>query len=248
MKRLSLVGLLLVIALLIPSRAYADLTAFFGVNPTPVNRPVRGFAIGAGLLIVGFEFEYANTSDDEVLLAPKLQTYMFNGLVQTPVPIAGMQFYGTAGGGGYREELFDFRETYVGYNIGGGIKMVAGRTAAAAVRLSGVHAEGRVAACESAAVLRGDQPEVLTEGGGTKRKPHPGVRLHVYLSRRTLAAAYIPPTLVMFSLLTPANAPANFLNISCVSGARFCSSVIVLYNTSIGLYSVPATAGSTTTT
>ena len=74
MKRIPLVAPLLLVALLIPSRAYADLTAFLGVNPTPVNRPVRGFAIGAGLLIVGFEFEYANTSDDEVLLAPKLQS------------------------------------------------------------------------------------------------------------------------------------------------------------------------------
>src|SRR4029453_17337817 len=96
---------------LIPSPAYADLTAFFGVNPTPVNRPVRGFAVGAGLLIVGFEFEYANTSDDEVLAAPKLQTYMFNGLVQTPVAIAGMQFYATGGGGGDREALFNTSET-----------------------------------------------------------------------------------------------------------------------------------------
>ena len=57
------------------------------------------------------------------MAAPKLQTYMFNGLVQTPVPIAGMQFYGTAGGGGYRESLFETSETHVGYNIGGGIKM-----------------------------------------------------------------------------------------------------------------------------
>ena len=121
MKRL-LVCLLSTTALLIPSRAYADLTAFLGVNPTPVNRPVRGFAVGAGLLVVGFEFEYANTSDDEVLAAPSLQTYMFNGLVQTPIPIAGMQFYATAGGGGYRESLFDTSETHVGYNIGGGVK------------------------------------------------------------------------------------------------------------------------------
>ena len=112
----------LLFALLIPSAAYADLTAFLGVNPTPVNRPVRGFAVGAGLLIVGFEFEYANTSDDEVLAAPRLQTYMFNGLVQTPVPIAGLQFYATAGGGGYRESLFETSETHVGYNIGGGVK------------------------------------------------------------------------------------------------------------------------------
>ena len=121
MKRIPQVALVL-IALLIPSAAHADLTAFLGVNPTPVNRPVRGFAIGAGLLIVGFEFEYANTSDDEALAAPKLQTYMFNGLVQTPVPIAGLQFYATAGGGGYRESLFDTSETHVGYNVGGGVK------------------------------------------------------------------------------------------------------------------------------
>ena len=122
MKRIPPVASVLLLALLIPSAAYADLTAFLGVNPTPVNRPVRGFAVGAGLLIIGFEFEYANTSDDEVLAAPKLQTYMFNGLVQTPVPIAGLQFYATAGGGGYRESLFDTSETHVGYNIGGGVK------------------------------------------------------------------------------------------------------------------------------
>ena len=30
---------------------------------------------------------------------------MFNGLLQTPIPIAGLQFYGTAGGGAFRETL-----------------------------------------------------------------------------------------------------------------------------------------------
>ena len=122
MNRTGLVTAL-VILLFMPAVAHADITAFLGVNPTPVNRPVRGFSVGAGLLIVGFEFEYANTSDDEVKLAPRLQTYMGNGLVQTPIPIAGMQFYATAGGGAYRETLFDVSETHVGYNIGGGIKM-----------------------------------------------------------------------------------------------------------------------------
>jgi hypothetical protein len=122
MKRLPLVASALLIALLLPSRAYADLTAFLGVNPTPVNRPVRGFAVGAGLLIVGFEFEYANTSEDEAQLGPKLQTYMGNGLLQTPIPIAGMQFYATAGGGVYHESLFEDGETNVGVNVGGGVK------------------------------------------------------------------------------------------------------------------------------
>jgi opacity protein-like surface antigen len=114
---------LLLSVLAIPSNAAADITAFLGVNPTPTNRTAKGFAIGTGLLIVGFEFEYAQSSEDITEGAPSLRTFMFNGLVQTPVPIAGMQFYGTAGGGIYRETLNDNSETNVGVNIGGGVKM-----------------------------------------------------------------------------------------------------------------------------
>ncbi len=109
--------------LLVPSTASADLTAFLGVNPTPTNRSVRGVAVGAGLIIVGFEFEYAHTTEDIATLAPSLRTFMFNGLVQTPIPIGGMQFYGTAGGGGYRETVNLVSETNVGLNVGGGVKM-----------------------------------------------------------------------------------------------------------------------------
>ena len=128
MKRI-LVALAIVLA---PAPAFADITAFLGVNPTPLTRPVRGFAVGMGLLIVGFEFEYSNTSDelaDNPLEgpAPRLRTYMGNGLVQTPIPIAGMQFYATAGGGGYQEsferEFERVSETNVGWNVGGGVKM-----------------------------------------------------------------------------------------------------------------------------
>ena len=108
---------------LLPATASADFTAFLGVNPTPSSRVVRGLSAGAGLIIVGFEFEYANTSEDLAEAAPGLRTFMFNGLVQTPVPIAGMQFYATAGGGGYRETLNDVSETHVGINVGGGVKM-----------------------------------------------------------------------------------------------------------------------------
>ena len=48
---------------------------------------------------------------------------MFNGLLQTPIPIARMQFYGTIGGGVYRETLGDASETNFGINVGGGVKM-----------------------------------------------------------------------------------------------------------------------------
>lgn len=106
-----------------PSTAFADATAFIGSTTTPSNRLNRGFSIGAGLVIVGFEFEYANTNEEPDDLAPGLRTFMFNGLLQTPIPIAGMQFYGTAGGGVYRETLNEQSETHVGINVGGGIKL-----------------------------------------------------------------------------------------------------------------------------
>jgi opacity protein-like surface antigen len=120
------------IAVLVPATAFADITAFLGSTTTPVRRPARGFAIGTGLLIVGFEFEYASTDEDLEVApgianqAPALRTFMFNGLVQTPVPIARMQFYGTVGGGVYRETLStepNGTETNFGTNIGGGAKI-----------------------------------------------------------------------------------------------------------------------------
>jgi opacity protein-like surface antigen len=114
--------------LLTPSMAFADLTAFLGVNGTPSSRSVKGFAAGAGVLIVGFEFEYANSNEDLsdlTELAPALRTFMFNGLVQTPFAIAGFQPYATAGGGVYHETLSapDISETNFGANVGGGVKM-----------------------------------------------------------------------------------------------------------------------------
>ena len=114
------------IALLVPSVSAADITGFIGVNSTPVRRAVKGVAVGTGLLILGFEVEYADTSEDLVLGGPRLRTIMFNGLAQTPIPIARMQFYVTAGGGGYRESFSNEpngNETNVGINVGGGAKI-----------------------------------------------------------------------------------------------------------------------------
>lgn len=114
---------LLAALLLAPVTASADVTAFFGVNPTPSNRVLTGISGGVGLLVVAFEFEYASTVEDLDELAPGLKTYMVNGLLQTPIPVAGMQFYATAGGGVFRETLADETETNVGMNLGGGVKM-----------------------------------------------------------------------------------------------------------------------------
>jgi hypothetical protein len=126
MRRLCLLPSAFCLILLTASTASADLTGFVGVNTTPVNRPVKGVAIGTGLIIVGFEAEYADTSEDLVFGGPRLRTVMFNGLAQTPIPIARMQFYVTAGGGFYRESFSTDQiahETNVGINVGGGAKI-----------------------------------------------------------------------------------------------------------------------------
>ena len=103
--------------------AFADATAFIGTTTTPTNRAAKGVALGVGLLIVGFEFEYASTGEDLNEAAPALRTGMGNVLLQTPFPVLGMQFYATAGGGGYRETLGERQETHVGINTGGGVKV-----------------------------------------------------------------------------------------------------------------------------
>jgi len=122
MPKLSpwLIALALMLA---PATASADVTAFLGSTPTPANRLATGFSGGVGLIIVAFEFEYSHTREDLEELAPSLRTYMVNGLLQTPFPIAGMQFYATAGGGIFRETLNDDSETNVGINVGGGVKV-----------------------------------------------------------------------------------------------------------------------------
>jgi hypothetical protein len=90
------------------------------LSPTPDTRSTRGFSAGISLVVVGFEFEYGNTAEDRVNGAPGLTTGMINGLVQTPTTT---QFYLTAGGGVFRERLAGAGETFVGTNIGGGVKL-----------------------------------------------------------------------------------------------------------------------------
>ena len=105
------------------SPALADATVFIGSAMQPANRPVKGLAVGAGLLVLGFEFEYTEASEAIDTATPLLRTGMGNVLVQTPTPVAGMQFYATAGGGLYRERLGTRSETQIGVNSGGGVKI-----------------------------------------------------------------------------------------------------------------------------
>ena len=71
--RLIRLAALLAVFVATASPAIADATVFIGGNTTPSSRQVKGFAFGTGLLIVGFEFEYANTSEDRSEAAPSLE-------------------------------------------------------------------------------------------------------------------------------------------------------------------------------
>ncbi|HVH25876.1 MAG TPA: hypothetical protein VM818_03915 [Vicinamibacterales bacterium] len=103
--------------------AFADATFFLGAQMSPSNRASKGFAIGFGILFVGFEFEYASVNEDLEARAPSLKTGVGNVLLQTPVPIYGFQPYFTTGGGVYREQLDNRQDTSFASNVGGGVKV-----------------------------------------------------------------------------------------------------------------------------
>jgi hypothetical protein len=117
--------LLLALALLATAAApaRADATIFIGANTTPANRSTVGAALGTGLLILGFEFEYAHTPDAPSVAAPALTTGSVNVLLQTPTAFFGFQPYATAGTGVYHETLGSHGDTSLEVNTGGGVKM-----------------------------------------------------------------------------------------------------------------------------
>jgi opacity protein-like surface antigen len=119
LRPLAVIALLLLIA----APARADVTGFIGADLTPTNRRVLGGAFGIGLLVIGFEGEYAFTPDDPKASAPSLTTGMGNVLLQTPVAIFGVQPYFTTGAGLYRETLGTHQDTSFGFNTGGGVKI-----------------------------------------------------------------------------------------------------------------------------
>jgi hypothetical protein len=119
-RHLAAAGLL-ILTMAAPARA--DITAFLGANMTPSNRQVLGGAFGMGLLIIGFEAEFAFTPDDPRAAAPSVKTGMGNVILQTPMAFFGFQPYFTTGGGLYRETLGEHSSTGGGLNTGGGVKV-----------------------------------------------------------------------------------------------------------------------------
>ncbi|MEE2612367.1 MAG: hypothetical protein VX975_00950 [Acidobacteriota bacterium] len=151
MRSVFVILSVLAVMLCAAAPANADLTAFAGANATPSNRPVKGFAAGLSLLVIGFEFEFSDTAADEMAGAPGLRTGMFNLLLQTPFGVGGLQFYGTVGGGIYQEGGGGLEEINADANVGVDVttavagplrrrldyhapRLAPGRTAAAALR------------------------------------------------------------------------------------------------------------------
>jgi hypothetical protein len=122
MRLLRATGIAIVL-LSMAAPARADITAFIGANTTPANRQVRGGAVGFGVLVIGFEGEYAFTPDDPRASAPSLKTGIANVVLQSPVPFFGIQPYFTTGGGFYQEELGLHSDTGFALNTGGGVKV-----------------------------------------------------------------------------------------------------------------------------
>ena len=124
MRLSRLVPLLCLLLAASAQPAFADATLFLGTVTAPSNHAAKGFAIGAGFLIVGAEFEYASTKEDPANASPSLKTTSGNVYLQTPIAIAGTKFYVTAGLGGYRERLgTTHTETNALFNTGGGVKV-----------------------------------------------------------------------------------------------------------------------------
>src|SRR5215831_14505894 len=101
----------------------ADATAFIGTTTSPANRLARGFSIGTSMLIIGYEVENSDTTDDVASGAPSLKTGTGNLLLQTPIAFAGFQPYFEIGGGVYHENLGTVSNTGVVGGTGGGVKI-----------------------------------------------------------------------------------------------------------------------------
>jgi hypothetical protein len=120
-RKCSIALLMMLLLMASPRPAAADVTGFLGVSSTPSGRSAKGIAIGIGLIIVGFEFEYSKISEDESQAAAGLTTGMGNLQVMTPT--TKLQLYATTGGGLYRETYRDVTTTNFATNIGGGVKI-----------------------------------------------------------------------------------------------------------------------------
>ena len=131
MQRLFHCVIMVLLFVGISKEASADLTAFFGAHYTSyglmktqskLKSNVDGIALSISFLGVGLEGEYSNSRMNQSAEIPSLRTGMVNLIGHTPT-VGRLSFYGTVGGGLYRESLAEHQTTAFGVNVGGGIKV-----------------------------------------------------------------------------------------------------------------------------
>jgi hypothetical protein len=118
-------GAVLLLLLLPAGPACADITGFYGLTVSPWTQSTKGFAVGITVIAVGVEFEYASSAEDPVNKKPGLTTGSVNVLVQTPISIARVKLYATAGAGVYHMLNGADDKFGGGLNFGGGVKISA---------------------------------------------------------------------------------------------------------------------------
>ena len=89
-------------------------------RPKPQDARVRG---RRRLLLIGFEFEYADTSDDLASLAPALKTGIGNVLLQTPFRSSASSRTSRPAPASIARRSTTAEHTGFGFNTGGGVKV-----------------------------------------------------------------------------------------------------------------------------
>jgi len=113
--------LTMLVLVVLPAPARADLTAFYGFTPTTSIRDTRGISVGLNAAIFGGEYEWAETREDANDNAPGIKTHMFNGMLITPG--RKLSVYLSAGWGKYTETLAGAERTGGASNFGAGAKI-----------------------------------------------------------------------------------------------------------------------------
>ena len=150
------------ILVLFAAPAAADATIFLGANTTPESRKTQGFAIGAGLLLIGFEFEYAgHVRRSGVAGALAQDRQRATCCCRRRSPSSASSRTSRPAPAPIARRSTTAEHTGFGFNTGGGVKVSPDRSVAAARRLPGVQAGRRCAVLASAPPLHGSQPEVL---------------------------------------------------------------------------------------
>ena len=119
--RLAVLALTLMAAT--PSIARADVTAFLGRNSAGEDRSVtRGFSAGVSLLVVGFEFEFANSTEDLTTGSPALRTT--SARLRPDLRRRDLQLYATTGAG-FIARAWKRSGDGLLLNNGGGVKITS---------------------------------------------------------------------------------------------------------------------------